>query len=274
MFAAALLASLLAQAEQAPSPARPDTAPRTAPPAAAPAAGTPAPAPGTPAPPAGTPAPASGTPASQGPAAAAPASPPVVAEPATPPPANSASVYVRYAYRVGAEGDGVVPASGFSLGGEFERRLRAFETGIELGVALDFFYDRFAKDVIAASVGPMGDLEPAIASRTLSQTTFALMETTGWRYADMRLYLGVGAGLTVGYFVSPDVSSRGNTDVQPLVRGVFGFDFAIAARTAAILRVDYTHTFYRDSNFVGATGESHPAFGDLFDAGIGFLLRF
>ena len=266
MFAAALLASLLAQAEQAPAPARPDAAPQTAAPApAAPNAatsGAPVSAPVTPVPP-------------PGPSAAAPpVLPPIVGEPATPPPANSTSVYVRYAYRVGADGNGVVPASGFSLGGEFERRLRAFQTGIELGVAIDFFYDRFTKDVIATTVGPMGDPEPAIGSRTLSQTTFALMETTGWRYADMRLYVGVAAGLTVGYFVSPDVAAGGNTDLLPLARGVFGFDFAIAPRTAAILRVDYTHTFSRDSTFVGPTGESRPIFGDLFDAGIGFLLRF
>jgi hypothetical protein len=231
---------------------------------AAPAAAEPAPAPGAPAP---------VTPAPQGPATAPPAPPQVVAEPATPP-ANSASVYVRYAYRVGADGDGIVPASGISLGGEFERRLRGFQTGIELGVAFDFFYDRFTKDVIATSVGPMGDTEPAIGTRTLSQTTFALMETTGWRYADMRLYVGVGAGLTVGYFVSPDLGAGSSTDLLPLARGVFGFDFAIAPRTAAILRVDYTHTFHRDSFFVGPNGESHPIFGDLFDAGIGFLLRF
>jgi hypothetical protein len=261
MFAAALLASLLAQAEQAPAPARPDGAPATA---AAPAAETPGPSATVPI-----------TPVAPGPAAAAPpALPPIVGEPATPPPANSTSVYVRYAYRVGADGDAVVPTSGFSLGGEFERRLRAFQTGIELGIAIDFFYDRFTKDVIATTVGPMGDPEPAIGSRTLSQTTFALMETTGWRYADMRLYVGVAAGLTVGYFVSPDVAAGGNTDLLPLARGVFGFDFAIAPRTAAILRVDYTHTFSRDSTFVGPTGESHPVFGDLFDAGIGFLLRF
>ncbi len=120
----------------------------------------------------------------------------------------------------------------------------------------------------------MGDPEPAIGSRTLSQTTFALMETTGWRYADMRLYVGVAAGVTVGYFVSPDIAAGGSTDLLPLARGVFGFDFAIAPRTAAILRADYTHTFSRDSTFVGPTGESHPVFGDLFDAGIGFLLRF
>jgi hypothetical protein len=274
MFAAALLASLLAQAEQAPAPARPDTAATTAAPApGAPVAATPAPGPAPPPP--GTPSPAPVTPVPQGPAAAAPpALPPIVGEPATPPPANSTSVYVRYAYRVGAEGDGVVPTSGFSLGGEFERRLRAFQTGIELGVAVDFFYDRFTRDVIATTVGPMGDPEPAIGSRTLSQTTFALMETTGWRYADMRLYVGVAAGLTVGYFVSPDIAAGGSTDLLPLARGVFGFDFAIAPRTAAILRVDYTHTFSRDSTFVGPTGESHPVFGDLFDAGIGFLLRF
>jgi hypothetical protein len=207
--------------------------------------------------------------------APAPIPPPgVVGEPAPIPPSNSASVYVRYAYRVGNDGDGIVPASGLSLGGEYERRLRAFETGIELGAAVDFFYDRFTKDVIATAVGPMGDTEPAIGTRTLSQTTFALMETTGWRYADMRLYVGVGAGLTIGYFVSPDISSRGNTDLQPLARGVFGFDFAIAARTSAVLRIDYTHTFSRDTYFLGPGGTLRPVFGDLFDAGVGFLLRF
>jgi len=259
----------LAQAEQAPTPARPDAAPQTAVPAPAPVDPTAA----ATAPASVTPTPAPVTP--QGPAAAAPPAPaPIIAEPATPPPANSTSVYVRYAYRLGADGDGIVPASGFSLGGEFERRLRSFETGLELGVALDFFYDRFTKDVIATTVGPMGDPEPAIGTRTLSQTTFALMETTGWRYADMRLYVGVGAGLSVGYFVSPDVSPSGNTDLLPLARGVFGFDFAIAPRTAAVLRVDYTHTFARGSSFVGPTGQARPIFGDLFDAGIGFLLRF
>lgn len=265
MFAAALLASLLAQAEQAPVAPAPEPSPGTAIPAA--------PGPAEPlTPPSSSPPPPSPSPPSL-PAPVPPPPPGVVAEPAPIPPPNAASVYVRYAYRVG-NGDGVVPASGLSLGGEYERRLRAFETGIELGAAIDFFYDRFTRDVIATSVGPMGDPEPAIGTRTLSHTTFALMETTGWRYADMRLYVGVGAGVTVGYFVSPDISSRGNTDLQPLVRGVFGFDFAIAARTSAVLRIDYTHTLSRDAYFLGQDGTLRPVFGDLFDAGVGFLLRF
>ena len=254
MLAAVLFASLLAQAEQAPPPGPAEPAP---------------PGPAEPAPPATAPAPAPPPPPAA--AAAPPASPPIVAEPA-PVPANSVSVHVRYAYRIDSGGDSVVPAAGLSLGGEFERRVHAFPSGIEIGVATNFFYDRFSKDVIATSFDPTtGSSEMTIVSRTLSQTSFALMETTAWRYADMRLFLGLGGGLTVGYFGE---ASSSNTDLMPLARGVFGFDFAIAARTCAILRVDYSHTFNRDSYLVSPTGALHPMFGDLFDAGIGLLVRF
>ena len=46
-------------------------------------------------------------------------------------------MYVRYAYRVGADGDAVVPTSGFSLGGEFEPALRSLDEALRLspGVA-------------------------------------------------------------------------------------------------------------------------------------------
>jgi len=182
-------------------------------------------------------------------------------------------VHVRYAYRVGSDGDSLVPAAGLSLGGEFERRLFGFKSGFEIGLGANFFYDRFSKEVVAPSTDPM--VQATVATRTLSQTTFALMETTAWRYADMRLFLGVGAGLTVGYFASPDMTANSTTALQPIARGVFGFDFAIASRTAAILRVDYSHTFDRSTFYTTATpGVTYPLFGDLFDAGIGLLVRF
>ena len=268
MLAAALLASLLAQAEPAPpsGPAEP------APPASAPGPAEQAPPPAAPGPAPVAPAPAAPAPAATAPAAAPP--PPLVAEPA-PPPANSVSVHVRYAYRLGSDGDSVVPAAGFSLGGEFEHRLVGFRNGIEIGAATNFFYDRFSKDVVVSSVGSTGTLESSVGTRTLSQTSFALLETTGWRYADMRLFVGLGGGLSVGYFASPDMSSNSLTDLLLLARGVFGFDFAIAARTAAILRVDYSHTFAR-SVYLATPMQSSltPLFGDLFDAGIGLLVRF
>jgi hypothetical protein len=195
----------------------------------------------------------------------------VVAEPAPPIPANSVSVHLRYAYRVGNEGDTLVPAVGLSLGGEFERRYAAFLSGIELGAAVDFFYDRFSKDVIASSPGPTGQ-EASIVTRTLSQTSFALLQTAAWRYADMRVFAAVGGGISIGYFGSVDLASSGTTTTQPIARGVLGFDFAIAKLMAAILRVDYSHGF--DQGSFAAAGTSYRLFGDIFSAGIGLLVRF
>jgi len=253
MLAVALLASLWAQAEQAP--------------VAAPAA-APAPAAAAPVSPASAaaPAPASAAPVSA--PAAAPA-PPAVPTPENPYPANSVSVHVRYAYRVDSGGDSLVPAAGMSLGGAFERRVLAFtSSGIELGAAFDFFYDRFTKDVIATTTEGAG-----IVSRTLSHTSFALMQTTAWRYADLRFFAGIGAGFAVGYFTIPDVAGNATTDLMPIARGALGMDFAVTARAAAILRVDYNRRLGHDATY-GAGGITSPPFGDIFDAGIGLLVRF
>jgi hypothetical protein len=258
MLAVALLASLWAQAEQAP----------VVTPAAAPAPAAAAPV--TPASAAAAPAPASAAPVSA--PAAAPASPaasPAVPTPENPYPANSVSVHVRYAYRVDSGGDTLVPSTGMSLGGAFERRLLAFKSGIELGAAFDFFYDRFARDVIAMT--PEGTL---IVSRTLSHTSFALMQTTAWRYADLRFFAGIGAGFAIGYFGSLDLATTATTDLQPIARGVLGMDFAVTARTAAILRVDYNRSLGHVETYGAPGGPMRPLFGDIFDAGIGLLVRF
>jgi len=184
-------------------------------------------------------------------------------------PTNGVSVQLRYAYRIGSEGDVTGPAAGLSIGGEYEHRLHAFLNGVELGLALDFFYDRFSKEVIASDPATVSG---SIVDRTLSQTTFTVMETTAWRYSDMRLFAAIGGGFAVGYFVSPDQFSGSITAIKPLARGVLGFDFAIASRTFAVLRVDYNMTFIHQSFDAG--GAAHPLFGDFFDAGAGLLVRF
>jgi hypothetical protein len=192
-------------------------------------------------------------------------------------PANGVSVHLRYAYRVGSEGDAQVPTTGLSIGGGFEHRLLGFRSGIEIGAGVDFFYDRFSKDVAVSSIDPAsGNQQLSITTQTLSQTSFALTETTAWRYADLRVFGAAGAGFTVGYFtgVAPTGNTASTNDVQPLARGALGVDFAIASKTAAVLRVDYTHTFKRNDYFVSPTGALHPMFGDLFDVGIGLLVRF
>jgi hypothetical protein len=198
-----------------------------------------------------------------------PAGPPLVPTPENPYPPNSVSVHVRYAYRVDSGGDSLVPAAGLSLGGAFERRLLAFSSsGIELGAAFDFFYDRFAKDVIATTPEGLG-----IVSRTLSHTSFALMQTTAWRYADLRFFAAIGGGFAVGYFTIPDMAGNATTELKPFARGTLGMDFAVTARTAAILRVDYNRRLGHDGTS-SAGGVMRPPFGDIFDAGIGLLVRF
>jgi hypothetical protein len=199
-----------------------------------------------------------------------------VAQPAPLVPPNSVSVHFRYAYRVGSESEALAPNTGLSVGGEFERRLLAFDSGIELGGAVDFFYDRFSKDVIASSPGPTGE-ELMIVTRSLSHTTFALLGTAAWRYSDMRLFTGIGGGLSVGHYgggpsASPGTSST--TDMQGVARGVLGFDFAISKLTAAVLRVEYNRILNQSVYIVAPGGTTYPLFGDIFNAGIGLLVRF
>jgi hypothetical protein len=239
MLAAALIASLWAQAEQAPAPTPAAPPPPTA--AAQP--------PGPP--------------------------PPVIASPGPPSPPNGVSVHARFAYRVGAEGKSLGPAAGFSLGGTFERRYLGRGTGLELGAAVDFFYDRFSTAVLGADMDASGQPVLVPGDRTLSQTSFSLLQTAGWRATDVRLFAAAGPGLTIGYFSSPEADLRpGNkTAAQPLAHGVVGFEFALSALTAAVLRVDYTHPFTRPT-FTASDGTKYSLFGDIFDAGVGLLVRF
>jgi hypothetical protein len=225
MLAAALLASLWAQAEQAPAP----------PPA--------------------------------------PARPAAVTPPAAPP--NGISVQARLAYRVGNDVQAVGPAAGFSLGGMFERRTFASRRGIELGAAIDFFYDHFSTAVVGSAMDASGQETSFAADRTLSRTSFALLQTAGWRTADFRIFAAAGVGVTIGYFSSPEVELRpgSKTAAQPLARGALGAEIALSALTAVVLRADYTHAFTRPTLTTDA-GPAYSLFGDTLDAGAGLLVRF
>ena len=253
MLAAALFASLLAQAEQAP-PAAPPAEP-------APLAAEPAPQP---------------TPAATPPAAPPPGpAPPVLSRSPQPVRPNGVSVNARYAYRVGNEGKSLGPASGFSLGGTFERRYRARERGVELGIAADFSYDRFATAVVGSAPDATGAETLFAGERTLSQTSFAALQTIGWQATDLRAFAGLGPGVTIGYFSSPESDLRpgSKTTAQPLARAVVGAELALSPFTAVVLRVDYSHVFTRPT-FTTDTSAMYSLFGDFLDAGVGLLVHF
>ena len=235
MFAAALLATLWAQAEQAPAPASAPEAP------------------------------------------AAPAAPkPVAAKPGPAGPPNGLAVQARFAYRVGDEGQSIGPAAGFSLGGTFERRVLASSGGFELGGAVDFFHHRSSTAVVGSEMDATGQETTFAADRTLSQTSFALLQTLGWRATDLRVFAAAGVGVTIGFFSSPELELRpGSTSAsQPIVRGVAGVEIAMSATTGIVLRVDYTHAFTRPTFTSTTTATTYSLFGDILDVGAGLLVRF
>jgi hypothetical protein len=267
MLAAALLASWWAQAEPAPDPT-PPTPPQ--PPAAA------APPSGTAAPPAAAPTPANAG-AEPAPVAAAPTAGPhpaatATVAPAAPPPVldNAFGVYACFARRLGSEGQSIGPANGVSVGGDYERRTFDLPTGFELGVGLDFFYDRFSSDLSGSM-----QLDPGLAQRVVSQTSFALMQTAGWRRGRVRPFAKVGVGATIAFFSSPEIALRpGSFDaVQPLARGAAGLSVDVVRGIAVSLQGTYTHTFTRPV-FTTADGNAYSFLGDVLDLGLGVVMQF
>jgi len=195
-----------------------------------------------------------------------------VSVPATPPPVldNGFGVYVCFAHRLGSEGRSIGPTNGVSVGGDYERRYFATPEGLELGAGLDFFYDRFSSDLSGSMM-----LDPGLAQRVVSQTSFALMQTVGWRHGRVRPFVKAGGGVTIAFFSSPEIALRpGSFDAaQPLARAAAGISVVITHDVAVSLQGTFTHPFTRPV-FTTADGTSYSFLGDLFDLGLGVVMQF
>jgi hypothetical protein len=262
MLASVVMASWLAQAEAAPAE------PPGPPPAAAPLPATPPFS--VAAPPPTNPPLAPLTPP-------APVPPePVVAEDQAPAPANTFSVAGRLASRLGTTGtSGLGPATGFSLGANYERRYALVAQALELGVAVDLFYDRFSQGVEGSALQSPGAEQAYAAQRILTQTSFVLLQTAATRAGPVRIWAAGGGGLTIGYFSTPELALRpgSRSTRQPVARGALGFDVLIGPRTSIGLRADFTHTLTRPT-FTPDAGPTYSLFGDLLDVGVGLFYRF
>jgi hypothetical protein len=225
--------------------------------------------------------PAPPEPTSAPPTPAAPAVPiPAPGEP-KPPPANTVSVYARFAYRVGDAARRLPPAGGFSIGGSVERRYLRLPPSFELGAAVDFFYDRFAMDVVGQTLDPSGNPTTAPGTRMFTHTSFALLQTAAIALDSIRPFAAIGGGVDIAYFSTPEpaLAPGTQTAVMGLVRGVLGLEIPIGLGVAVGVRVDYTHVLNtpsytpKPSGGVGA-GPAISFWGDLFDAGAGVVAHF
>jgi hypothetical protein len=222
--------------------------------------------------------PAAPAPAAPGPAEPAPAAPGAPLEPVDPePPArpNAMTVAARLATRLGADAKALGPVTGFSLGVTYQRRYLVVAEHLGLGVDVDFFYDHFAADFQTAQPIEPGIASPPDAQRTVSQTSFAALQTLSFDAAPAVAWIGAGVGLTIASFATPEPALQPGslTAVQPLARAALGVDITVAPRTAVGLRADFTHPLTTPT-LTTTRGDTLRPFGDLFDVGLGLLYRF
>ena len=150
---------------------------------------------------------------------------------------------------------------------------------LELSAGVDFRYDKFQTGVTGTSEPIPGEVQAYSADRVLSQSSFAATASAAARWRRLRPFVQVGAGATIAYFSSPEMTLRPGslTAVQPLARGTAGLDVAITGQIGITVRVAYTHVFTHPTLTTDATSGAPATYsflGDLFDAGAGVVLGF
>jgi len=201
--------------------------------------------------------------------------PPVPRAPVDDPPvdaANTLGVRGSFAYRPTSGGEALAPAGGYSIGVTFEHSYGQITPSVDAGLELDLFHDHFQSSTDTALSGVPG-VSGGIsdADHLLMQTSFAALQTIGLHIGPVRLFAGLGGGVTVGYVSYPNVSTD-NTDtrtvLQPIARAGAGVDISVRRRFGIVIRADYTHPFTHP------WFDGYQPFGDLFDAGVGAVYRF
>jgi len=205
-----------------------------------------------------------------------PSAAPVVATPAPRPPLpdNTIGVYFGWGRRLGSGPDVVGPANCISVGGSYQRLYLTLGYGFELGAGIDFFYDKWQEGVTGSTMVAAAEEQTFPATRVISQTSFALLQTGAWRRGRVRAFLGVGLGFTIAYFSTPELLYRPGTfdAAQPILRGATGLDIILTHDTAIALRAGYTlvltHPTYTPSD------TTYSFLGDFLDLGGGVVFQF
>ena len=266
------LATLLAQAD--PGPAAPPPAPAVAAPSP-PGPAAPRPTGAAEPAPAETAGPAEAPPSEAGPPGASPAppSPPIDLGPETPP-RNIVALLGGVAYRLTSTA--LSPSAGFTIGGAYQRRYATLASStVELGWAVEFAFDRFATGVIGSAPDVNGVEQSYAATRTITSTSFAALQTLAAHQDRFRFWVGAGAGLSIGFLSSPerDLRPGSASAYQPLARGAAGADLEINSQASVGLRAGYS--FMLTSSALHTDSGPTVAFmGDLLDIQAGLFYRF
>ncbi len=217
-------------------------------------------------------------PSDDGPSGAAP--PPAPAPSSSPPdlgpetpPRNTVALLGGVSYRLTSTA--LSPSVGFTIGGAYQRRYATIASAVELGVMVEFAFDRFSTGVIGSAADANGVEQSYAATRTITSTSFAALQTLAVHQDRFRLWLGAGAGLSIGFVSSPELDLRpGSASAyQPLARGAAGADVEINSQASVGLRAGYSFML-TSSALHTDNGPSVAFMGDLLDIQAGLFYRF
>lgn len=184
---------------------------------------------------------------------------------------NTLGIQGRFAYRLPGQAPMLGAAGGYSVGASFEHRYGNLTPDVEVGVALDLFYDRFASQAQVPTLNAAGMVVGTMqAERFLFHTSFAALQMIGLHIGPTRLFAGAGGGVAIGFLSDPvsNVETASSKAVQPIARACVGADVQLRGRMGLMVRVDYTYPLTNPGY------GSYQPFGDQFDAGAGAVYRF
>jgi hypothetical protein len=193
---------------------------------------------------------------------------PSVTEAPAGPPATALGFGAAAAFRFGAAGRDVPPRLGFSIHPSFERRYALVASWLDLGVQLDFSFDRFAERVTLAVPLQGGREAPFDDVRTVSHFDFAALQTIGARVGRVRPWGAAGLGVSLAHFstLEPEYRPGEQRATRPVVRGAAGVDVHILPQTSVGLRVDGAWMLFAP-RFTTQAGRTISAFGDRLAIG-------
>jgi hypothetical protein len=192
---------------------------------------------------------------------------------ATPPPASPLKVGFRAGADFQRSGD-VPPKVGYSFSPFLQYEVICLADLLGLGVRAEFAFDRFQK-LVTARVDVNGEYQSYTTTRSLSFFDFSLLGTATLRLGPLQPWAGVGAGLALGYFSTPEEAYLPGDarTTRPLVVGAFGIDLAVKHGVQVGLHGEYRGMLAKP-DFLLNSGESIKPFGDRLSVQAAILYQF
>lgn len=194
---------------------------------------------------------------------------PSAAQTPPPPPPVWTEAAVRLTYRPAPASDEAGPALGFGFGFGLGMRYGLPCGHFEFGTSLDFGYAHHQREVVGVRVLPNGTEESFEGQREITENTFGVLQVATLLAGRWRPWGGLGGGLAVGFFDSPERSFRPGSDRAYRAYGhaAIGLQFVVQGQTYLNLRLDH-QGMLGDAAFATSDGQSRRVFGDLVMAGI------